>query len=98
MDQLEPNLVGMYIRRFSKTFYFFVCVFIGSTQKKQEVQRCQKGCRLFLIVFSKGTVPIGTTRGRNALKSFLCVYQKYTKETRGSKMSKTVLYVFNLLF
>jgi hypothetical protein len=37
---------------------------LGCTQNKQEAQRCQKGCCLFLI--SETTGPIGTKIGRNA--------------------------------
>ena len=60
---------------------------IRSTGKKQEAQRCQKGCCLYSIFFSETTRTIGTKLGRNVhlmvLKKayILFVDRKYTKET-----------------
>jgi hypothetical protein len=47
LSQLELDLVGMFFGCSSKKFMFFWLV--ESTQMKQEIQRCQKGCCQYTV-------------------------------------------------
>ena len=47
LSQLEPDLVGMFFGCSSIKFMFFWLV--ESTQMKQEIQRCQKGCCQYTV-------------------------------------------------
>jgi hypothetical protein len=62
LGQLELIMVKHFIELPSKKIEFLLIR--SKQQKKQDAQRSQKGCCLFLI-FSETTGPIGTKLGRN---------------------------------
>jgi hypothetical protein len=95
LSQLETNLVRMFIGWFVEKWMFFLL--IKSTQKNQR-PKCWKKC-VVLMVSSETAGPIGNKLGRNVhwmvrweVNGFF-YDQKYTKETRGPKVSKSVLFV-----
>ena len=77
---------------------------IGSTQKKQEVQRCKKGCCLFIIFLSETTGPIGTKLGRNGHWMVLwkvCVFLLLIRRTwqkQEAKRCQKGCYLFLIFF
>ena len=78
VGQLELMMVGMFIGWSSRKLMFFCCwlEIHFCTWKKQDAQRCQKVCCLFLIFFSETTGSIRINLGRNVhfngtVKNFL---------------------------
>jgi hypothetical protein len=88
LGQVKPNLVGMFIVWFFQMF-LFLFLLIGSTRKKQEAKRFQTECCLWRVYFSTNL---------DHFFFFFFVDQKYTKETRGQKVSNRVLFVESLFF
>lgn len=65
VGKLELIMAGMFIGWSSRKVMFLFVVDWKYIWKKQDVQRCQKVCGLFLIFFSESTGSIRINLGRN---------------------------------